>query len=312
MTTAIALLSSIEPITTAWTARLARKVNAGELKPATAAQYERHFGHFVNWLHSTGTQRVNLDALLEYKAAMLVQGDSTATVNLKLTAVRRFYEFANAEGLILENPAAALEGAKRRGTKERHRRDALTPAEVRAVLAWPDRNTLDGARNYLILCLMAYAGLRSIEVHRATFADLKTDSGRLTMNVHGKGDKDRLSVFPVALEDALLSWRAMWRKSTGPLVPSLSNRAYGEPLSLSAIRTIVKLAYDKAGVDLDTGNKTTHSLRHSAASALAAGGVPIQAAAEILGHSDPRTTMIYYHNRARLTAPGEDAIDYGR
>ena len=95
----------------------------------------------------------------------------------------------------------------------------------------------------------------------------------------------------------------------GALFTSLSNRSQGERLSLQALRELVKDYYRLAGVQ---GNKSTHSLRHTAISKAIAAGVPLHKVSKGLArHASMDTTLIYVHELDRLTDPAEEHITYG-
>ena len=66
--------------------------------------------------------------------------------------------------------------------------------------------------------------------------------------------------------------------------------------------------YRAAGV---RGNKTTHSLRHTAITQVIMKSGSIQKAQSVARHKSVDTTMIYFHEIDRITNPGEAFIDYG-
>lgn len=232
------------------------------------------------------------------------------TVNLWLSAIRRFYAFLIEEyDAPILNPAANVRGASRRGTSRRHKRDELTPNEVRAVLETCDESK-QGQRDKAILVLMAYCALRTIEVHRADLTDLQTRDGRTVLWVRGKGrvEADDFVVLPKPAIKAVRTWLKVRGKKKGSLFWSLSKQNKGERLSARALRGMVKQRYEEAGV---VGlNKSTHSLRHSAIStAIRNGAEPLQVQA-MARHKSYDTTLNYYHELSRTENPAEDLIIY--
>lgn len=208
------------------------------------------------------------------------------------------------------NPAGNVKGVKRRGVNKLHKRDELTPDEVRAVLGLFDRTTPAGARDYAMIVLMCYCALRQVEVQRADIEDLKTRQGRRVLFVQGKGaeEKDELVVLPYKAEGAIRDWLRFHPNGTGALFVGLGGRNKGGRLTRRSIRRIVKDSYGLVGiVDKD---KTTHSLRHSAVSqAIRKGATPIQVQ-NMTRHANLNTTMIYFHEIGRVANPAEDLIDY--
>lgn len=250
----------------------------------------------------------------DFKSYLVECKYSAQTVNLRLAAVRSFYRWMVTTGRLPYSPASEVKGAKRRAST-RHKRDALTAAEVRDVLATCNSATPEGARDLAILILMAYCALRTIEVQRANLGDLRTTGDRLTLAVQGKGrdEPDELVIIPRDQEQHIRAW-PVYRTGLGlrgpdtPLFCSFSHRSHGGRLSLRALRWIVKKHYEEAGVVGDA--KTTHSLRHSAiTSAIRNGASPMQVQA-MARHSSFETTLNYVHEVNRIDAPAEDLIRY--
>lgn len=283
--------------------------------PTTLDAYRKGLDVFMAWLLATGRAGdVTPETVRKFKAE-LAETYSAQTVNLRLAAVRSFFRYLVTTDRLAVNPAAEVRGMKRPKSR-RHKRDALTDGEVVDVLETCQIGTLLGIRDRAILSLMAFCGLREIEVHRANLGNLKTQGDRLVLEVHGKGrlEADQVVIIPRHEERALRAWlthrRTFRHHGAGdPLFISLSNRSRGARLSLRSIRGVVKARYATAGVVGD--DKTAHSLRHSAiTNAIRQGGSPMQVQA-MARHSSFDTTLGYYHEVARLDNPAEDLIFYG-
>jgi site-specific recombinase XerD len=127
--------------------------------------------------------------------------------------------------------------------------------------------------------------------------------------VQGKGhaESDDFVVINEQAESALAPWLSVRGEKSGPLFTSLSNRSKDSRLSLRAIRGLVKEYFRLAGV---TGNKTTHSLRHTAITkALRSGLSPVRVMS-MSRHNDINTLMIYAHDVDRMDDPAENHISY--
>lgn len=175
-----------------------------------------------------------------------------------------------------------------------------------------DRNTQTGKRNYAIVNLMARTGLRVIEVARATMNDIRQESGETVLWVHGKGrtEKDDFVVLVQAAMEPIQEWlNAQTAVSPdAPLFPSLSRRNRGKHLTTCAISRIVKHAMRNVGIDSE--RLTPHSLRHTAVSLAIAGGASLAQAQAMARHTNPRTTMIYFHNFKRVKDAAEKCVQF--
>jgi site-specific recombinase XerD len=277
----------------------------------TLETYRLGFRRFADWLQAEGVTAPTASDIARFRDD-LKERYAVQTVNLALTSVRSFYRYLVTAGAIPYSPAGDVAGVKRPQASH-HKRNALTRAEVRAVLDQCDPGTVTGIRDLAIITLMAYCGLRTIEVQRADIKHLGSQGERMTLTVHGKGhsEADAVSVIPRDQERIIRAWiaeRHRLGERSKALFVSLSPRSKGCRLSTRAIRRIVTDYYEAAGVAGD--NKSTHSLRHSAITqVIKAGGTLMQAQA-IGRHKSPDTTLGYIHEINRVDNPPEDLIQY--
>ena len=279
--------------------------------PRTLETYLRGFERFGRWLVDQGIEAPTARDIAQFKAD-LAERYAVQTVNLTLTAVRSFYRYLVSIEAITSNPAREIPGIKRPKAR-RHKRSALTAAEVRAVLDACDPGTVAGIRDKAIIMLMVYCGLRTIEIHRADIKDLGSEGDRMTLYVTGKGHReaDATAVIPRDQERVIRAWITERRRlgdQDPALFVSLSPRSKGRRLSTRAIREMVTGYYDLAGVAGE--NKTTHSLRHTAITTYIKAGGDLMGAQALARHESPETTTGYIHEVNRISNPPEDLISY--
>jgi integrase/recombinase XerD len=291
-----------------WRAWLDLRTQAGAISQDTASTYKRGALKFYDWL---ADQEPNRDIILEWMAALRTAGSKPAAINAWLGGVRSFFGWATDRNHIPFNPAQGIRGAKRSGTKKQHARQSLTDSEVIRLLKQPDRTTPEGMRDYALLAIHLFTAARGIELYRADIADLQTQSGRMVLMVQGKGGTEKEDPLVLVSEaaDAVRDWLAVHPSGRGALFVSLSDRSRGERLSRSGTREILKRYFRAAGI---VGNKTTHSLRHTAITKALRSGVPItRVSKQLARHASIDTTMIYVHEADRMSDPVEDHIVYG-
>lgn len=295
-----------------WKGQLDLMVLTGEISDNTRRSYVRGWSRFQDWLLNQSVDQVDNEVIRIWIAELREAGYKPNSINAWLAGVRSFFTWATGARRLIGNPTNGVRSAKRRGTNKKHLRDVLTNAEVKRVLAQPDRTTTIGKRDQAILSLMAYTACRTVEIHRADLEDLKTMGDRLVLYVQGKGSelKDEMVVIanPEAV-NAIHDWLSARGNKPGPLFTSLSPRSKDKRLSLRAIRHLVKGYFKAAGVHGD--NKTTHSLRHTAITNAVLHGAPVQKAQSMARHVNINTTLVYYHELDRLEDPAEGYIDYG-
>jgi site-specific recombinase XerD len=164
----------------------------------------------------------------------------------------------------------------------------LEPAQVRAMLDVCDPATAAGRRDLAMLTLMARIGLRAVEVARLRLEDISWRTGEIT--VCGKGGRtDRLPLTADAGE-ALAGWLRDGRPATA-LDRCVFTRLKAPRRGLTA--TGVTMAAAAAAVRARLGTVHAHRLRHSAATAILAGGGSLAEIGQVLRHQRPQTTAIY-------------------
>jgi len=304
------LLAAAEDLVEGWLDRLLMVEEASE---NTVITYAKGLQVFVDWLQGNGHGGVTPVTVTQFKMD-LRDRYAPQTVNLWLSAVRSFYRWCVETGHLALSPAAGVKGVKRPKSRQ-HKRDKLTDAEVRAVLATCEGEGMVEVRDRAMLTLFAYCALRESEVVKANIGHLRTQGDRLMLDVVGKGrrEADEAVVVPLSQEGVIREWLSlrMGFKHHGPgdpLFVSLSNRSRGTRLAPRSVRQIVKGRYREAGVVGD--RKTVHSLRHTAiTSAIRNGATPMQVR-QMARHDSFDTTLIYIHEAARVGDPAEDYISY--
>lgn len=304
MDNAIVPVSPERALVAEWKAML-----EGTLNEASYTTYAKGIDKFLDWLELRAPTQVSPEVLERWKAELIGNDIKPTSVNTWLSTIRKFFAWAVDKKYLADDPTAGVKNVPRPSANKRHLRQRLTNEEIRAVLAIPDRDTVKGIRDYAILSLKAYTGIRDIEVHRANYEDLRKVKGKQVLMVQPKRhlEKDQPAVItkpPVIV--ALSDWLVVRGRKKGPLFTSLSPASMGGRLTLSAIRHIVKRYLRLAGIDEES--KTSHSFRHSAITTVARKDA--LKAMQLAGHLDLKTTLIYIHEEDRIEHPGEDLIDY--
>lgn len=240
------------------------------------------------------------------------------TVKQYLQSVRQFFTWTAANGFY-PNIAANIHTPKI--SQDIHKKDALTAADVLTIensikdaaakkIATAARKEKDtagricrakeqGKRDYAIYLLAVNAGLRCVEISRATVKDLSLRGGNASLYVWGKGHTEPDAKKPLAPEvytairDYLES-RSDSPSGSSPLFVATGNRSGGKRIAETTISKILKKAMQRAGYDSE--RITAHSLRHTAGTAVQEITGDIYETQKYMRHASPATTEIYLHN----------------
>jgi integrase/recombinase XerD len=217
------------------------------------------------------------------------------------THLRSFFQYLFAQGLTTTNLSLCVPRAhKPWGARlPRH----LSPDEVEAVLASVPANPRRGARDYVMLLLMARLGLRALEVMAIQLDDIDWRAGELL--VRGKGQRhDRLPI-PTDVGEAISKYLREDRTSATTRALFVTLRAPNRPFKDSqVINDILKEAFTATGVKPPTPYVGSHVLRHSLATNMVRAGASLEEIGDLLRHRSRATTMIY----AKLDTDGLRSI----
>lgn len=213
---------------------------------------------------------------------------SASTVHRKTACLRSFYKHLRRDELIGDDPTAAL-SAPRRAKKLPQ---VLNYAEVRKLLDAPEGASPTALRDRALLEAMYACGLRASETIGLELGDVDLREGIL--RARGKGSKERL--VPLGRK-AIAAISAYLRGGRPQLVGERHEAVLfvnfrGGPLSRQGLYKIVQRHARAAGL---AGQMSPHTLRHSFATHLLAGGCDLRAVQEMLGHADIATTQMYTH-----------------
>jgi len=211
---------------------------------------------------------------------------SLPTVNRKLAAVRKFFQWARELDL-----APAFDPPKPRRQHNRPKPKSLETDERKALLRAVESG--QNLRDILLIRTGLEAGLRVAELAALRWADIKISErkGQLTVR-HGKGNKQRVIDLTKSLRNAFLEHG--YERHRGKDRPVFEGRHGG--LSVRGTQDIVEryAGITRIGKRVGLDGCTAHTLRHTCADwLLNEVGLSIPEVAEILGHTDIKTTMIY-------------------
>lgn len=273
-----------------WRSLVANFVSGLDVKESSRSLYTRTITQYFNWLQEEGKDINTLTRadILEYKDSLLSSGLSALTIGSYIVAVRKFYEWAEAEK-IYPNIAKGIKTPKRvQAFKKQH----LTDTKSGELLAHFQTLSL---RDYAIVNLILRTGLRTIEVVRADIGDITFKGERRILKIWGKGhtEKDDFVILTdkayQPIKDYLETRKGA--KQGEPLFTSNSRQNAGERLTTRTISKICKEGLQAIG--LDGKEFTAHSLRHTTAVAILKHGGSITDVQEVLRHTSPVTSQIY-------------------
>jgi integrase/recombinase XerD len=213
---------------------------------------------------------------------------STATIHRKTACLRSFYRHVRREGLVDSDPTATV-SPPRRSRKLPH---VLTRGEIDRLLSQPRGMEPVALRDRALLEVMYACGLRASEAIGLELTDV--DLEERVLRARGKGSKER--VVPIG-QPAVQALRAYIQRGRPGLVKGAPQAHVfvnfrGGALTRQGLYKIVRRHAVTAGL---ADRMSPHTLRHTFATHLLAGGCDLRSVQEMLGHADVSTTQLYTH-----------------
>ncbi len=211
-----------------------------------------------------------------------------ATLQRKAACLRSFYRHLRREGLLEDDPTAELRGPPRLQKLPL----VLTREEVSLLLRQPAGMEPLALRDRALLEVMYACGLRASETIALELGDVDLEEGML--RARGKGSKERIVPVGSAAVGALRAWceRGRPKLEGGAGAHALFLNHRGRPLTRQGLYKIVQAHARSAGL---SERMSPHTLRHTFATHLLAGGCDLRSVQDMLGHADLATTQIYTH-----------------
>lgn len=264
----------------------------------TIAAYQRDMARFQDWLRLAGKpiQGLTIRELSDFVGWLHERKLAPATIARNIVALRMFFRYLQLENILRDNLAELL------GSQKLWERvpEVLSPHVVAEFLEAPKPYDAYWRRDRALLELLYATGCRASELSNLKLRDVHL--AEAFSMCQGKGNKQRLTPLGKAAIAAVRDYleherpRLAAAASLQPEWLLLSRR--GKRLRREAIWELVKKYAARVGIPPSV---SPHTLRHSFATHLLAGGADLRQVQEMLGHASIQTTQIYTHvDQSRL------------
>lgn len=261
------------------------------LSERTVEAYVRDLGRWIAHVTERGAERpadVDVALLRGWVFALKEAGLAATSIRRAQSAVRTYFSFLLADGLVEADPTDRLETPRTARTLP----EVLSADEVARLLEAPGEDKPLYWRDRAILEFLYATGVRVSELVDLRISSVDLDDSFAV--VFGKGAKERFVPIGGPANRAL-------RRYLNEVRPGLDQgqgagrvflNARGRPIRRESIWALVRSSARRAGL---TQTVSPHTLRHSFATHLVEGGADLAAVQELLGHADISTTQIYTH-----------------
>lgn len=280
------------------------------LSKETRRAYGRVIKEFFAFHKYKQPQEIVPADVIRFRDSLIEKQKASSTVAFKLSVIRSLFEYLRVGGFVQNNPALTKLVASPK-VSEDLRGKALTIKEVGYILAGPDREKPEGARDYAILLTLLRTGFRVSELAGLKASSIKWSHGKFILKFKVKGGRERTIPLPKdvkkAIDDYLQSDKERRRllKSGGNTggdewifqpITNYRTLTFDKPLSTTMIWYIVRRWGEFSGI----GTVSPHDLRRTAITRALDKGLTYRQVQMMSGHKDPKTVMRYDHHRENL------------
>ena len=280
---------------------------------STVASYAKQIERLSVYLVSIEVEllRVTADDLEFYAGPQLHQmGVSGNSRRIAVAAIRGFYSYIAARGVITRDPAATLSWPRMARSLPR-----AMPEQYAEALLWePDLSTFVGVRDSAILGVLMGCGIRRSGLVAMNQEDLLFSEGaageELIIRVREKGAHERLVPAPAVTRLMLRAYlghreleeidrrtpdgaRVLFVSTQNRMVPPHKYHGEARRLSKYSINDMFARYADRAGVPREHAHP--HAMRHMYGKELAEGDIDVIVRKHLMGHKDIKSTEIYSH-----------------
>lgn len=239
----------------------------------TVKTYEIHLRHYYSYLKQNNLdyRTIKPKDIRNYTKASANRGDSNSTINVRLSAIKTFYDYALEQEITEHNPIVKTLYLKGKTTKTK----PLSRGEKEIILAYMDEKD---SHIRLGFYTMFYTGLRVSELANLKREDVNIINNRVTVHViHGKrGGERTVPVFNPEVAEQLLVY---------------TDEQHTDPLFKVKARTF---QYHAEQASIKTGIPfSVHQARHTFATERLQEGIRLDILQKLMGHKDISTTMLY-------------------
>ncbi|WP_263377085.1 tyrosine-type recombinase/integrase [Granulicella aggregans] len=276
----------------------------------TANNSKRNYALALDELASFCKEReqpISRSLVLAFREAMVERKLGASTINVKLSAVRKLVGEARRAGVITGEEASQMTDVPNIPQRGARLGNWLTKEQAKELLAVPDRSTLKGKRDYVILALLTGCALRRNELAQLDVATIQLRESRWVLaDLEGKGRRIRTVGVPIWVKQAINAWMTAAAIEDGRLLRSIrkGGKKIGNGLSDWAVWSAVEQAAKQIGIE----QFGAHDLRRTCAKLCRKAGGDLEQIKFLLGHSSIQTTERYLGSEQEIEIAVNDNI----
>jgi len=261
------------------------------LKQITLEKLESHMSNFNFWLNTNGIFSIN--DIRHHQIITFIKSldpHKKSLIHDTLMDLRGFFQFLFEKGIMPTNLSTFI-------PRDNYQMQAKLPAyyteeEIEKLLKSVDRGNIVGKRDYAILVIAAYLGLRASDIAQLRFENLQWAHNTILLRQYKTGKNISLPLLPV-VGNALLDYIQYGRPKSDEQYIFLLVISPFIPIRPQAIAGLINRRFSYAGLKSTTRRHGGHALRNSLVKELLNNKQSLPVISEVLGHKNTSSTRHY-------------------
>ena len=251
----------------------------------TIISYREDLVEFFKYLDGKDVKKTDYKFIRTYLAYMFSKKYEKKTISRHISTLRSFYKYLYEEKIIDRNPMVLISNPK----LDKKLPNFLYYDELEILLNIPDRSTILGLRNAVILEVLYSTGIRVSELINIRLKDINFKDKKIL--ILGKGNKERYVLYGEVLKNLLDEYLVKREKLSNNSDYLILNKN-GTQITDRGIRSIISSILKQGELDFHV---SPHTLRHTFATHMLENGADLKSVQELLGHENLSTTQVYTH-----------------
>ena len=260
------------------------------LRIATFRSYNSVVHEFNDYLIRNNISIITVKCVVDYFMDFLKVNNHPHSFYHRTIVLKKLLEYLYNKKYTSENLVGCIPKAKYLRTKELP--SVYTNEEVLKIMNFIDRNSDIGKRDYAMISLAVFLGLRSTDIVNLRFENIDWQNNEISFTMSKTGKDITLPLLP-EIGNAILDYLQNSRRKSELKQIFITDKGPCLQLSTSSVYSSLKKYISLAKIEVNGRKIGPHSLRHSLATRMLKEGQPLPVISETLGHSDTNVTTVY-------------------
>lgn len=245
---------------------------------------------FNDYLNSNNVSNITSEDIINYFLSFAKNNTHPHAFYHRATIIKKLLRFLYINKFLSQDLSENVPHAKYQRPKELP--SSYTNEELSMILNSINRNSKMGKRDYAMISLAVYLGLRAGDIVNLEFSNIDWENNLINLTISKTSKEITLPLLP-EVGNALLDYIKNSRRQCDLKQIFVSTKGACSKITSSTLYSKVKYYISISKIDIKNRKHGPHALRHSLATRMLKQGQPLPIISETLGHSDTQVTTIY-------------------